>query len=272
MVQGTDGSLYGTTFNGGAYGGGTVFKLNTNGSGFAVLYSFGGASGGLYPSARLMQGADGALYGTTQYGGSTNDGAVLRLGSSAKSFWLGLIFVPTNYGTVFRLSANGSDYSVLHRFTGTEGDGSHPGGALVQGADGMLFGTTGGGGFNNAGTVFKLSTNGSDYSVLHRFTGTEGDGAHPASELVRSSDDALYGTTANGGTNNFGTVFKLSTSGSGYSVIHNFTGREGDGAVPLGGLIRGADGGLYGTTEYGGNSGSMGGTVFRLSPSLSGSR
>jgi uncharacterized repeat protein (TIGR03803 family) len=239
LIQGSDGALYGTTLYGGTNGAGTVFRIGTNGTSYAPLYSFTGTGGdGANPYAGLIQGADGALYGTTFGGGTNGD------------------------GTVFRIGTNGSGYAVLYRFAGAGGDGAEPYAGLIQGADGALYGTTYGGG-TDVGTVFRIGTNGSGYAVLYRFAGAGGDGAFPQAGLVQGADGALYGTTLSGGTtNNHGTVFKIGTNGSGYSVLYRFTGTGGDGAIPVAGLIQGADGALYGTTDQGGTNGL--GSIFRI--------
>jgi len=109
---------------------------------------------------------------------------------------------------VFKVNKDGSSYSILRRFTGVDGDGENPEGALVQGSDGALYGTTREGGGNGAGTVFKLNKDGSGYRVLSAFSGSFSDASVPNGLLI-GSDGALYGTTGSGGDMGFGTVFKL---------------------------------------------------------------
>ncbi len=245
VIQGSDGALYGTT----AYGSpnaieGTVFKMNTNGSGFTVLHSFiftNSPTDGADPGGALVQGRDGVLYGTTGSGGTYDA------------------------GTVFKLNTDGSGYQVIYNFG--QGNTAGPLAALVQGSDGTLYGTTYGG-YGYKGTVFKLSTNGTSFLALHTFTGTSGDGEKPHAPLVIGSDGALYGTTEDGGSGGGGTVFTLQTNGSGYLVIHPFTGTVADGASPVAALIQGNDGVLYGTTEDGGSN-SLG-VVFKLNTDGSG--
>ncbi len=245
LVEGSDGALYGTTSIGCSNNSGTVFKMNKDGSSYTVLRSFGSAGeDGRYPYAGLLEGSDGALYGTTYRGGSNNS------------------------GTVFKMNKDGTDYNVLHSFSLTGGDGWAPQAGLVEGSDRALYGTTYQGGSNNSGTVFKLNKDGTDYSVLHRFSLTGGDGWAPQAGLVEGSDRALYGTTYSGGSNNSGTVFKLNEDGTDYSVLRNFSGAGGDGRYPYAGLVEGNDGALYGTT-YGGGSNNLG-TVFKLNKDGSG--
>ena len=116
-------------------------------------------------------------------------------------------------------------------------DAARPCANLIQTTDGALYGTTSEGGTDNVGTVFKLNTTGSGYSVVYRFNGKGGGGQNPKG-LLQGSDDVLYGTTQDGGTYGFGTVFTLRTNGSGYTVLYNFTGKDGDGSHPVAGLCQ----------------------------------
>jgi uncharacterized repeat protein (TIGR03803 family) len=293
LVQGADGALYGITSDGGTNDHGTVFKLSPNGSGYQVLHNFTGTGGdGGYPNAGLVQGTDGALYGTTYDGGTHRQGTVFKLGTDGSGYQVlysfagintdaGLVqgadgaLYGTSYsggtgdnGTVFKLGTDGSGYQVLYSFTGIGTDGSEPAAGLVQGADGALYGTTSSGGTNNNGTVFKVSPNGSGYQVLYSFTLTGGDAGGPVAGLAQGADGSLYGTASAGGTNYSGTVFKLGRDGSGYRVLYRFTGTGGDGSDPGAGLVQGTDGALYGTTSRGGINNN--GTVFKLNPDGSG--
>lgn len=175
-----------------------MLLLSTFGTSAGVLvtnlHSFRVPVIGANPKGALLQASDGNLYGTTTAGG-TNTG-----------------------GTVFKISGNGTVIS-LYSFTGSN-DGATPHGGLIQASDGNLYGTTVAGGINNYGTVFKISTNGALYS-LYSFTGGN-DGAEPYGGLVRASDGNLYGTTSDGGTNEYGTVFKISTNGA-LSSLYSFT-------------------------------------------------
>ena len=144
-------------------------------------------------------------------------------------------------------SSPAQTYTILHTF-GTNVMGLNPQAPLVQGPDGTLYGTTAGGGSANQGQVFKVNPDGSGYTVLKDFTGS--DGANPVASLILSSN-ALYGTANGGGSYGWGTVFKLNTDGSGFTVLKDFTNSI-DGANPIGGLeLSGAT--LYGTTANGGN-------------------
>jgi uncharacterized repeat protein (TIGR03803 family) len=210
----------------------------------ATLHSFTGATNdGANPYAGLVQSSDGNLYGTTEAGGAY----INQNGEGC--------------GTVFKLSTNGA-LSALYYFTGGN-DGNGPSAGLVQGSDGSFYGTTGSGGksgfgINGAGTVFKISTNGT-LTSLYSFTGGN-DGANPSAALVQGNDGYFYGTTQNGGTNNFGTVFKISTNGA-LTTLHVFTDGS-DGGYPYAGLVQGTEGSFYGTTSEGGTIDA--GTVFKI--------
>ena len=185
LLQDASGNLYGTTFAGGTNGYGTVFKVTPAGV-ETVLYSFSGGTDGQYPQAGLIQDASGNLYGTTYgidlYGGTNSNGTVFKV-------------TPSGVGT------------VLYSF-GTGTDGNYPYAGLIQDASGNLYGTTTGGGANNKGTVFKVTPAGVE-TVLHSF-GTGTDGRYPYAGLIQDTSGNLYGTTHGGGTNNIGTVFKIS--------------------------------------------------------------
>jgi uncharacterized repeat protein (TIGR03803 family) len=289
VIRGTDGRLYGTTWGGGANAAGTVFMLDPTGGGYTILHQFTNSTDGSTPFSRLVQGTDGFLYGTTYYGGTADAGTIFKLNTNGAGYSVlysftnhpdganprgGLIqgkdggFYGTTYGgggsnlgTVFRINGDGSGYSVLYSFRGFP-DAETPFAALIQGLDGALYGTTFAGGTNVIGTVFTLRTNGSSYAILHHF-GQPHDGFSYEAELLQGSDGALYGTTVSGGSNGFGTVFKLNTDGSGYTTLHHFTNSP-DGANSYAGLVQGLDGALYGTTDWGGSTNA--GTLFRLNP------
>src|SRR6266568_1083211 len=229
LMEASDGALYGTTASGGKSSAGTVFKLNQDGSGYGTMLNFSAPSGvGQYPADPLLEGSDGALYGTTIYGGNANA------------------------GTVFKLNKDGSGYDLLHDFgISHSGDGLNPVGGLVEGSDGALYGTTYQGGGFGPGTVFKLNKDGSDYSILRRFSLTGGDAWAPQAGLVEGSDGALYGTTSIGCSNNSGTLFKLNKDRTDYSVLRRFSLTGGDAWAPQAGLVEGSDGALYGTTSIG---------------------
>ena len=289
LIWGNDGVLYGTTASGGSANHGTVFKLNRNGGGYAMLFSFGGADAGRGLRSGLIRDPDGMLYGVTDAGGTANRGTVFELSEDGSNHRVlhnfiggGEIVNPyaallegsdgglyatswaggsADAGTVFKVDRDGSGYGVLHSFASEESDGANPHAGLIEGSDGAVYGTTVQGGTSHFGTVFKLNKNGTDYRVLRRFTGPPGDGTQPYGGLLETAGGTLYGTTAFGGSSGRGTLFKLNKDGSAYSVLRSFAGTP-DGASPYAGLIIGSDGFLYGSTPYGGNANV--GTVFKL--------
>lgn len=236
LVRDSAGNLYGTTEVGGAYGAGTVSKLDPAGK-ESVLYSFNSSGGdGVFPlDGSLLRDSAGNLYGTTFSGGSQGG------------------------GTVFKLDSRGNE-TILYNFSPGTGDGLEPSGTLTRDIAGNLYGATLWGGTFDFGTVFKVDTTGTA-TVLHSFSATGGDGAHPGGGLVRDRAGNLYGTTNSGGSSYFGTVFKLDPSGT-ETILHTFSGT--DGRVPILGLVRDSKGNLYGTTQYGGKYG--GGVVFKVTP------
>jgi uncharacterized repeat protein (TIGR03803 family) len=235
LVQGANGSLYGTAAAGGG-GAGTVFEVSTFGQ-ITKLYNIG-SHGESSPVAGLVLATNGDFYGTTSVGGTYS------------------------CGTIFQITPGGA-FTVLHSFTGH--DGCNPYAAMVQGSDGNLYGTASTGGAAsgyNAGTAFKITPSGA-FTLLHVFDIT--DGEVPLGALVQASDGDFYGTTELGGANNRGTIFQMTPSG-GVTTLYSFCAHSNcpDGANPYAGLILANDGNYYGTT-YSGGSGNAG-TVFRFAP------
>ena len=270
------GNLYGATVAGGDLsctqsgpfsntdGCGMVFKIDPSGH-ETVLHEFTGLAGGgdgEAPYGALVMDAGGNLYGTTYYGGS---GSSTCTANGAQGC-----------GTVFKIDPSGRE-TVLHKFTGANGDGRTPEAGLVLDAQGNLYGTTCFGGSRNLGMVFKVDPSGHE-TVLYGFHGvaqggTNGDGANPLGTLTFDAQGNLYGTTATGGDDSIGlgcfglsfgcgTVFKLSPSGT-ETVLYRFTGTNGDGENAFGNVVFDAAGNLYGTTGYGGSGF---GTAFKLDP------
>lgn len=239
LVEDADGYLFGTTYSGGSNASGTVFRLDREGNSYRLLRLFNGGTDGANPRAALLVGSDGVLYGSTEYGGDHNS------------------------GILFKLNRDGTGYTVLRSFGANSRDGVSPYADLVEGADGLLYGTTFWGGQNGWGTVFQLTRSGGSYTTLHSFDGeAAGDGAMPAAGLIEGQDGVLYGLTSAGGTNNVGTVFRLAKNGGGYAVILHFQDNDLDGQSPAAALVQASNGVLYGVTEMGGAAG--GGSVFQL--------
>lgn len=268
LLQASDGNFYGTTRAGGTsgctVGCGVLFRVTPAGVATA-LHAFGDTAGdGEKPSAPLIQGSDGALYGTTAFGGA--HGA----------------------GTVYRITLAGT-YTILYSFGASPSDGMVPTAGLIQASDGNFYGTTTNGGANsctnvpgtsnNCGTVFRITPAGVK-TTLYSFGASASDGVQPEAPLVEGSDGSFYGTTVTGGahacttasaTNNCGTVFRI-TPGGVATILHSFGRPTGSttvvGIAPQGPLIRGLDGALYGTTVSGGDGACGGffgcGTIYRM--------
>jgi uncharacterized repeat protein (TIGR03803 family) len=249
-------TLYGTAADGGTNGTGVVFAINTDGTGFTNLHTFGPAtfdaennapnSDGADPNAALILSGN-TLYGTTSYGGINGNGTVFSLSTNGTAFTVLHAFSP--------LVFNGSGYANM--------DGIYPSAPLILSGN-TLYGSAGGGG--GFGTVFALSTNGTNFTVLHTFSVGTGfppnnsDGAYPGGGLIVSGN-TLYGVASEGGTNTYGTVFALSTDGTRFTNLYNFTDGS-DGSFPVGALILSGNT-LYGTAQDGGTN--TDGTVFSLS-------
>ena len=231
LIQGTDGNFYGTIKFGGDNGSGTVFQITPEGA-LTILHSFD-FTDGAYPTAGLVQAKDGSFYGTAEYGGANI------------------------YGTFFKITPE-DVFTKLHDFNYLEG--SFPYAGVVQATDGNFYGTTLLGGADDAGAVFKITPEGV-LTTLHSFYYLGADGNEPYAALVQATDGSFYGTTYFGGTNDDGTVFKI-TPGGVLTTLHSFKGA--DGAYPYAGLVQASDGNFYGTTEDGGADDI--GTVFKITP------
>lgn len=235
LTLGNDGNFYGSFLTTSTSGPSpaTFFKITPAGT-LTNLYTFASAFGP-GPNA-LVLGSDGNFYGTTGGGGSEGG------------------------GTVFKITPQGI-FTDLHDFSN---DFSAPGGrgpaaALAPGSDGNFYGTTGGGGTEGLGTVFKITPE-ATFTTLYSFTGTDGEGP---SALVLGNDGNFYGTTSSGGAPDvdFGTIFRITPSGT-FKKIHDFSGLDGQNTSA--GLTLGKDGNFYGVSAYGGAFAS--GAAFQITP------
>ncbi len=302
LLDAAAGYLYGTTVAGGAYGAGTVFKVEPNGGKQRVLYSFTGGTDGAGPEAGLAMDAAGFLYGTTTAGGLNGNGTVFRLGLSGSSPYrvlysfgqgstdgkipvagvtldaAGNIYGTTSaggiygYGTVFQLtlprssSLYGWKESILHNFQDAN-DGGVPYAGLTLDQAGNLYGaaTEGGEGGNVGGTIFKLtpSQSGWTFTVLQSLPGWGISGTFR--NVIMDASGSLYATTHCDGANNAGTVYKLTYSRGTwtYNSLYVFTGGS-DGLYSFSNLVFDTNGNLYGSTNLGGANGS--GVVFKITP------
>jgi len=298
LVQGTDGNLYGTTESGGTFDQGIVFKVTPGGT-LTNLYTFcsqTNCTDGAEPYAGLVQAANGNFYGTTSVGGANSEGTVFEItpagqlttlynfcsqpgctdgylpyaglvqGTDGNFYGTTLAGGANNEGTVFKMTPGGT-LTTLYSFCSQSGctDGLEPYAGLVQGTDGNFYGTTLAGGASGAGTVFKM-TPGGTLTTLYSFCSQNGctDGIEPYGGLVQGTDGNFYGTTAFGGANAEGTVFKLTPSGT-LTTLYSFCSQSGctDGIQPEAGLVQ-AGGNFYGTTYFAGPNGY--GTVFEITP------
>lgn len=251
------GNLYGPTISGtGAAYNGTIFKLAYRGSGWVLssLYDFQGGNDGGSPKAGLTLDRSGVVYGSTSLGGGGD-------------------CTPGGCGTVFKLRPPATFCrSVICPWGKTQlyaienrPDGAYPNSPVIFDQAGNVYGTTeeGGTGF---GVVYQLTPSGEGWAenVVHVFTGMS-DGAYPTG-VISDAAGNLYGTTTVHGPYGYGTVFRLTNSGSGWTLTNLYGFHAtGDGKVPYGRLVSDQFGNLYGTTSMGGG-GDDGGTIYELSP------
>ena len=282
-------TLYGTTFYGGVFDAGSVFKINTDGSGFALIQSFAFTNGQSPASGLTLY--NNALYGTTTGGGANQSGTVFRIGLSDLSFAkiydfagtaepYGGLVVSSNalYGFArFGSSGNGYVYSIglaggfshVFDFDGTNASRPYSTPTLLGNT---LFGISFQGGIYGGGNVFRVDTDGQHFTNLFSFpaqSGANTNGANP-NDLAGMvlSGNVLYGTTSVSGSGGQGTVFQLHTDGTGFKVLHSF--QYTDGSDPESLLLSG--GTLYGMTSYGFQGISLGdGGIYALilEPTLS---
>ncbi len=223
VISGT--TLYGVARDHGANNYGTIFKIDTDGMNYNVIYIFGsGTTDGSHPYGGLLLASDGRLYGTTEQG---HNG--------------------TGLGTVFGVDTAGTNFLTLHTFTGGN-DGQDPKARLIEGTDGFLYGTTVLGGSGSNGTAYKLRKDSSSYSVFHAFSST--DGTAPNAALTQIPGGLIYGTATNSGGSGGGTLFHMTTAGLLFHADHDFANASG--SSPYGAPLFGLDSALYGTTSDGG--------------------
>lgn len=279
LSLGFDGNFYGTTEEGGTLRKGTVFKITPSG-GMTVLYEFTDRTDGAYPWAPPIQAPDGNIYGVTDNG--TNQGRAYRITSSGTFSVIATLPSETqaplilgadgnfygttpyggtfNQGTVFQLTTKGK-LKIVHSFGA---DGLHPGGPVLQAADGKLYGVTTWGGTIGVGTVFTMTTGGGGYKVLHNFQTSEG--VNPNSGLVQGSDRFLYSVATSGGANGVGSLYKINTSGTTFSVLYNFA--KTGGYNPTGTPTLHTNGTIYGVTQTGGSQLPLYGVLYSFNNGL----
>jgi uncharacterized repeat protein (TIGR03803 family) len=237
LVRDKTGNLYGTTSS--CYPTqGTIFKINHEGN-FTLLHSFTGSDGAFPAGGHLTMDKFGNLYGVTAYGGSTSC-----------SFGCGVLYELSKKGT----------FTVLYSFGGGTSDGCNPWGTVVQDRFGNFYGTAGGCGSSNQGTIWKVSKKGKE-TILHNFAGGTSDGCNPSGGVTRDSEGNLYGITYSCGAKGGGALYRLSAKGK-RTLLHSF--ERSDGYYPTGEVLRTAKGTLFGTAPQGGGAGY--GTVWSYVP------
>jgi uncharacterized repeat protein (TIGR03803 family) len=253
LIVGTDGNLYGTAAGGGTNGSGTAFKLTTEGT-FTLLHTFCNTivcPGTPEEPNGIVQGIDGNLYGTTSLGGVNDEGAVFKLTTQG------------TFSTVYSFCSVTNDGICL--------DGNTPRVPLILGSDGNFYGTTTGGGSNDEGTVFKITSEGTLTTIYH-IPNSLAVGQITQVPLYQGSDSNFYGISDIGGAEGNGLVFQLTSQGT-FTAIYNFCTSTNpaapcaDGSSPLAPLIE-VGGNLYGTTRADGEASvdglSGGGTAFGM--------
>jgi uncharacterized repeat protein (TIGR03803 family) len=257
LARDSSGNFFGTTYQGGSCGAGTVFEVSSAGD-ESVLHNFCLGGDGGYPFGGVILDSSGNVYGTAEAGGPLNGGMVFELKRASNGQW---------------------NETVLHSFSGPDGKGPFDG--LIMDAAGNLYGTASEGGTHAAfgGVVFEISSSGT-YSVLYNFCSLAGcaDGQLPLGGLAMDRKGNLYGTTSEGGVGGMGTVFEVAKSGNAWTetVLHSFAGGVSDGADPLyGSLIlstrqvgRTKERVLFGVTTSGGTHNR--GTAFEIRRSTTG--
>jgi len=250
LVQDAYGFLYGTTLHGGLNAVGTLFKVRNDGTGFAVLHTFNPYDDQSFnhdgtEALGLVMSGGGSLYGTTRSGGAYNTGAI------------------------FSISTDGTGFNILYSFSAlnnnTNIDGAEPSSPPMLGTGGFLYGATASGGINGQGTLYKLTTDGRTFTVIHTFNAynprppINSDGINPV-DLIQGQNGIFYGATRLGGMNGNGTLFKISADGSRFDTLYSFNSLDNyannaDGRFPNGNLVLTSAGMLYGSASEGGGDG-----------------
>ena len=283
-------TLFGMTSQGGnagSGGAGTIFRMNTDGTGISMLHSFSfSASDGRDPQGSLTLSGS-TLYGMTFGGGSSTAGAIFSINTDGTGFSLlhslgssfsdggnphgsltlsgSILYGMTNSsgnsgdGTIFSMNINGTGFSVLHSFTESASDGGDGFGSLTL-VGSKLYGMTYLGGSSDAGTLFSVNADGTGFSLLRSFTGAAADGGNPRGSLTLVGSK-LYGMTVNGGSSGNGAIFSINLDGTGFTLLHSFTTSGSGGYWPYGSLtLVGSK--LYGMTSQSGIS--VAGSLFSM--------
>jgi uncharacterized repeat protein (TIGR03803 family) len=301
VTEGSDGLLYGAAVNGGGPDdGGIVFRMEKSGANYQILHVFGPnvTTNGDSPWGGVIEGSDGRLYGATRQGGAELVGTIYSLAKDGSDFKMNFSFstngsagrLPMNSviqakdgrlygktlsggvgdgGTIFGVNTDGSGFQSLHSFEHNDIDHYIAYSGLIEGSDGMLYGTSNGEGPNRSGSVFRINKDGSGFETLYFFTGTgKGPDGRVPDAGVTEIGGILYGTTEGGGFDDYGVLYRIDRDGTGYRVLHEFTPQNSAGYLPTSPPIEGPDGALYGTTYFGGPEDT--GSIYRINKDGSG--
>jgi uncharacterized repeat protein (TIGR03803 family) len=281
LTLGPDGLFYGTASGGGSSGNnGTIFSFNPTSNVLSSLASFNDSNGSV-PQSSLTLGNNGLFYGTTVFGGSSDNGTIfsfnptsnvlsslasfngsngsfpfasLTLGNNGLFYGTTIFGGSSNGGTIFSFNPTGNVISSLASFDGS--NGSFPFASLTLGTDGLFYGTTEGGGSSGNGTIFSFNPSGNVLSSLDSFNGS--NGSFPRASLTLGNNGLFYGTTLFGGSSDNGTIFSFNPTSNVLSSLASFN--VSNGSFPQASLTLGNNGLFYGTTQRGGSSGN--GTIF----------
>jgi len=285
LLKATNGTLYGVTLKGGIADSGMLFSYYPPSNQYDTLMSFGGVNGSM-PYGGLMQASNGLLYGTTYYGGLYNKGVIYRLDPSTNTYSVLYDFDGTSgqnpeatllqasngllYGTTLLGGVNGNGvlfkYSLIANtitrvkdmdsITGRSPEGHH----LIQGTDGLLYGTSEQNGVLGNGVMYTYNTSSGVFTEAVTFNGTNGQS--PRGRLYQAANGLIYGSVAMGGSGADGNIFSYDPVSTNLTVLNNFTGANGQ--TPLSGMSLAADGLLYGTTMTGGTLNQ--GSIYTINP------
>ena len=288
LIEDADGTLYGTLWSGGPNLGGSVFKIQKDGTGMEILKSFPfSIDDGSLPYCTLLEASDGRLYGNTNSGGGSFVGIIFSLDKNGDNYTVLHEFAPIegknpfignqlieigngkivgtaigggsfDKGVIYEINKNGTDFKVLHEFN-EEGVSPHPG---VLAINGKLFGTNSSGGVSDGGVIFSIDENGSNYETLYDFSKANGNGYSAMGTPISVNSDWTYGTTREGGGFGFGTIYRMATDGSMFETVYHFD--ETSGINPSSDLLLASNGLLYGTAMNGGEFNN--GTIFQMDP------
>ena len=284
LTTGADGKLYGVTFRGGRQNEGTLYGINKDGTGYRAVHHFGGSDDGKHPSGALLLATDGGLYGTTTSSAAGDKGVVYRFDPATGVMKVvkrlegaavvlgrngviegsdGVLYgvadgSTTNATAIFRLNKDGTGYRIIRSLPRANSDFAWSRAPLFEGSDGLLYGTCINGGTYNRGCLFKLNKQGNEFQTMISFGATPADPQAPAGGVIEGSDGQLYGQLQNGSGpqgDNEGAIYRISRTGTNFQFLHLFSTYTL--SNPIGQLVEGADGRLYGVTkrgraEYGG--------------------